>query len=96
VPTPAPGAAGGFGSSATVAIDPALPQQVLVGDPSHSRILRLPGGFVGGAGVSDQYVYGHPVTHPGLFAISSNKTLLDVYLWDGSNLLAFTVAEPAA
>ncbi len=96
VPMPDASSSSVFGASATLAIDPALPTQALVGDPMHSRILRLTTGTSASATLADQYVYGRPVTHPGLFAISSNKTLLDVYLWNGSDLLAFSVAEPTA
>jgi hypothetical protein len=95
VPTPTAGSST-FGPNATVAIDPASPQQVLVGDPTNSRILRLAASDTGSITLTNQYVYGHPVSRAGLFAIAAYGTQLDVYLWNGSTLLAFTVAEPAA
>jgi serine/threonine protein phosphatase PrpC len=101
VPTPpatsAASAASVFGTGATLAVDPALPTHVLVGDAAHSRVVRLVASAGGpGLGLSVQYVYGRPLTRTQQLAIASYQSLLNMYLWNGSDLVAFTVSEPTA
>ena len=79
-----------------MAIDPALPT---AGVGRRSGALAHPAAHrqhAASVSLADQYVYGHPVTHAGLFAVAAYGPLLDVFLWNGGDLLAFTVAEPGA
>jgi hypothetical protein len=91
---------GVFGAGAVLTADPALPLHFLVGDAVHSRIVRLTAGAGAGANLSldRQYVYGAPLLHVQQLAVSvsSDKTLLNLYVWNGPNLDAFTLPEPAA
>jgi serine/threonine protein phosphatase PrpC len=98
VPTPSATpttSSGVFGPSAVLVADPALPLHLLVGDAAHSRIVRLTAGTDATISVGVQYVYGLPLTQVQQLAVSSNKTLLNLYVWNGANLAAFSVPEPA-
>ena len=101
VPTAATGSGGAsaqlFSSGAVLAADPALHMHIFVGDGASHRAIRFTGNATApGLALATQYVYGSSSTDTKLLALSSNGTVLNVFVWTGSRLLSFTVNEPAS
>jgi len=86
-----------FGAGSTLASDPLNPTQMLLADVSLHRIVRLTANTSGpGAGLSAQYVYGDVTPTFTMLALGGTGSTLQVYAWNGAQLLAFPIQEPAA
>ena len=86
-----------FGKTATLAIDPAFPTHLLIGNAAQNRLVRMVASVSGpGLGFAAQYAYGAPLTDATHLAVSSNGTQLVVYTWVGDALAAYTVPETGA
>jgi serine/threonine protein phosphatase PrpC len=96
-PSSTPGAGAAFGAGSTLASDPLNPAQMLLADVGLHRIVRLTANTSGpGAGLSAQYVYGDVTPTFTMLALGGAGQTLQVYAWNGAQLLAFPIQEPAA
>lgn len=86
-----------FGQNSSLAIDPAFPTHLLVGDAAGNRLVRLVASASGpGLGFAAQYAYGSPLAGSSQLALASTGTQLVVYTWANNQLAAYTVAESGA
>ena len=66
-----------FAPGAALAIDPAQPTNVLIGDGALSRVVRLVASTSGpGLGLNAQYVYGPPITQVNALALAAGKVTM--------------------
>jgi serine/threonine protein phosphatase PrpC len=90
--TPTPPTSDHFANDAAIAADAVLPSTMLVGDPSNHRVVRLNVNAGSSSfSLAGQYVYARSFAEVKLLAVAANTTQLNVYLWSGTTLLAFTV-----
>ena len=86
-----------FGAGSTLVNDPLNPTQMLLADVSIHRIVRLTANTSGpGAGLSGQYVYSDVTPTFTMLALGGSGSTLQAYAWNGAQLLAFPIPEPAA
>ncbi len=96
-PSSATVAGAAFGAGSTLVNDPLNPTQMLLADVSVHRIIRLTANTSGpGAGLSGQYVYSDVTPTFTMLALGGADTTLQAYAWNGAQLLAFPIPEPAA
>ncbi|HLZ23126.1 MAG TPA: Stp1/IreP family PP2C-type Ser/Thr phosphatase [Ktedonobacterales bacterium] len=85
-----------FPASAVLVTDPALSGHILVGDGASNRLVRFTANQgQPGLGLAAQYVYTAPLAHGSALALAANGATLTAYTWDGSQLAAFSISEPA-
>jgi hypothetical protein len=81
-----------FGSGAMLIADPLDSTQMLLSDPTTHRIIQLLAAAGGpGAHPVGQYVYGAPLSDVGDVAMTGSGSTLNAYIWNGSQLVAFTL-----
>lgn len=86
-----------FGAGSTLVSDPLNSTQLLLADVDLHRIVRLTANTSGpGAGLSGQYVYGSSTPTFTSLALGGSGSSLQVYAWNGAQMLAFALQEPAA
>lgn len=86
-----------FGKSATLAIDPAFPTHLLIGNAAQNRLVRMVASASGpGLGFAAQYAYDAPLSGATHLAVSSTGAQLVVYTWVDDTLAAYTVPETGA
>ncbi|HEU0028860.1 MAG TPA: Stp1/IreP family PP2C-type Ser/Thr phosphatase [Ktedonobacterales bacterium] len=96
-PSSTVGTGAAFGAGSTLVSDPLNPAQMLLADVSLHRIVRLTANTSGpGAGLSAQYVYGDMTSTFTMLALGGSGQTLQVYAWNGAQLIAFPIQEPAA
>lgn len=95
--TPSSTAGAAFGAGSTLVSDPLNPAQMLLADVSLHRLIRLTANTSGpGAGLSGQYVYSDVTPTFTMLALGGFAPTLQVYAWNGAQLLTFPVSEPGA
>jgi serine/threonine protein phosphatase PrpC len=95
--TPSPTAAATFGPGSTLVNDPLNPAQLLLADSGLHRIIRLVANTSGpGVGLSAQYVYSDVTPTFTSMALSGSGSTLQVYAWNGAQLLTLPIQESAA
>jgi hypothetical protein len=86
-----------FGAGSTLVSDPLNATQLLLADVSVHRIVRLTANTSGpGAGLSGQYVYDGETPTFSMLALGGTGATLQVYAWNGAQLLAFPIPEPTS
>ena len=81
-----------FLNGSGLAVDPAIPTHLLIGDSQHHRVVRLVASTSGpGLGLSAQYVVEGALPQISPLAVTSYGGRLYIYSWNGTNLSVFSV-----
>ncbi|HEX8996057.1 MAG TPA: Stp1/IreP family PP2C-type Ser/Thr phosphatase [Ktedonobacterales bacterium] len=84
-----------FSPGATLMGDPLTPADILLSDPTNSRILRLVTTANGpGVGLVGQYVYSAPVTDVSDATVTGAGSNLNLFVWSNAHLVTFQAPEP--
>jgi len=83
-----------FVAGATLAVDPAHPTRIFIGDGSKQRVVELVTSSGGpGVALAAQYVYGAPLTDVNQLSFVSGTGATDAYVWSNGRLAVFPIPQ---